>query len=448
MILNKLLNLKNWRTTRLLTIGFALVILFGTMLLLLPISTHGGEGISFIDAVFTSTSATCVTGLSLFDTYSKFTLFGQVVILMLIQVGGLGFIMVAVLFSLATHRRIGLRERSLLADGVGSLQLTGVVRMARRIILGTAFFEGFGTMLLAIRFVPRFGLAEGLWISCFHAVSAFCNAGFDLMGILKPSSSLTLYYDDPLVVITIGMLIIIGGIGFVVWTDLMDCNFCIRKMEYHTKVVITSTLILIIGGTFIFYFTEKNASMAGMNFSSRLLSSFFQSVTPRTAGFNTISMSALSDGGKLLTMFLMFIGAAPGGTGGGVKITTFIVILATAYASQNNSKDTVIGQHRIHPDTVSRAFCTVTSYVSITLLGIFIVCTQGISLADSAFECISAIGTVGLSSGITSMTGLSKMVLILLMYIGRLGSLTVFMAMSSKNSKGGFRNPVGRLLVA
>ena len=209
MKLNRLLDLKYWGTTRLLTVGFAFVILLGTLLLMLPISTRSGSGINFLDAMFTSTSATCVTGLSLFDIYTKLSFFGQVVLLILIQVGGLGFIMVMVLFSLATHRRIGLRERSLLADGVGSLQLTGVVRMARRIILGTALFEGIGAALLAARFVPRFGFGEGLWISLFHSVSAFCNAGFDLMGIVKPSSSLTLYYDDPVVVITIGMLIIL-----------------------------------------------------------------------------------------------------------------------------------------------------------------------------------------------------------------------------------------------
>lgn len=441
-----LLDIKDWRTTRLLTVGFALVILTGTLLLMLPISSH--SELSFLDALFTSTSATCVTGLSLFDTYTTLTLFGQIVLLVLIQVGGLGFIMVVVFFSLATHRRIGLRERSLLADGVGSLQLTGVVRMARRIILGTALFEGLGTFLLATRFVPRFGFAKGLWISFFHAVSAFCNAGFDLMGILKPSSSLTLYYDDPVVVITIGMLIVIGGIGFVVWTDLMDCGFCIKKMDYHTKVVIVSTLILITGGAVLFFITEKNASMAGMNISDRMLSSFFQSVTPRTAGFNTISMSSLSDGGKLLTMFLMFIGAAPGGTGGGIKITTFIVIIATAYASQTNNKDTVVGQHRIDTDIIKRAFCSVTSYLGLTLIGTFIVCIQGTELTDSAFECISAIGTVGLSAGVTSsMTGISKLVLVLLMYTGRLGSLTVFLAMSKSECKGGFRNPVGKLLV-
>lgn len=448
MKLNRLLDLKYWGTTRLLTVGFAFVILLGTLLLMLPISTRSGSGINFLDAMFTSTSATCVTGLSLFDIYTKLSFFGQVVLLILIQVGGLGFIMVMVLFSLATHRRIGLRERSLLADGVGSLQLTGVVRMARRIILGTALFEGIGAAILVARFVPRFGFGEGLWISLFHSVSAFCNAGFDLMGIVKPSSSLTLYYDDPVVVITIGMLIIFGGIGFVVWTDLMDCNFKVKKVGYHTKVVVISTLVLLIGGTLLFFITEKNASMQGMNLGNRLLSSFFQSVTPRTAGFNTVDISSLSGAGKLLTMFLMFVGAAPGGTGGGIKVTTFVVILATAYASQTNKNDTVVGQHRIHTDAVKKAFCTVSSYMGLIFIGTFIICAQGTSLVGSAFECVSAIGTVGLSTGVTaSMTGLSKMVLILLMYTGRLGSLTVFLAMSGCESKGGLRNPVGKLLV-
>lgn len=443
-----LLKIRSWSSTRLLSVGFALIILFGTVLLSLPISSRSGNGLGFLDAAFTAASATCVTGLALFDTYTQFTVFGQVVILLLIQVGGLGFMTVAILFSLAVHRRIGLRERSLLADGVGSLHLAGVVRMVRRILFGTAVFEGLGTVLLAIRFVPRLGLLRGLWAACFHAVSAFCNAGFDLMGMLEPSSSLTLFYDDPLVVLTVAALIVIGGIGFVVWNDFADCAFHLRKLNYHSKVVVTSTLVLIAAGTALFFWMEKDASMAGMDLGGRLLSSLFQSITPRTAGFNTVDMASLSEGGKALTMLLMFIGAAPGGTGGGIKITTFVVISATAYASLKNKNDTNVGHYQISAETIGRAFCSATVYAGITLVGILVLCTQGIPLADAAFEGLSAIGTVGLSTGLTtSLTEWSKLIVILLMYIGRLGSLTVFLAVSGRDAKVGFRYPIGKLLV-
>lgn len=441
-----LVKIKNWSSTRLLSVGFALIILFGTVLLSLPISSRSGNGLGFLDAAFTAASATCVTGLALFDTYTQFTVFGQVVILLLIQVGGLGFMTVAIFFSLAVHRRIGLRERSLLADGVGSLHLAGVVRMVRRILFGTAMFEGLGTVLLAIRFVPRFGLLRGLWTACFHAVSAFCNAGFDLMGRLQPSSSLMLFYDDPLVVLTVAALIVIGGIGFVVWNDFADCAFHLRNLSYHSRVVVISTLMLIAAGTALFFWMEKDASMAGMDMGGRLLSSLFQSITPRTAGFNTVDMASLSEGGKALTMVLMFIGAAPGGTGGGIKITTFVVITATAYASLKNKNDTNVGHYHISTETIGRAFCSATVYIGITLVGILVLCTQGIAFADAAFECLSAIGTVGLSTGV-SLTEWSKLIVILLMYIGRVGSLTVFLAVSGKDAKVGFRYPVGKLLV-
>lgn len=443
-----LLKIKSWSSTRLLSAGFALIILFGAVLLSLPISSRGGNGLGFLDAVFTAASATCVTGLALFDTFTQFTVFGQVVILLLIQVGGLGFMTVAIFFSLAVHRRIGLRERSLLADGVGSLHLAGIVRMVRRILIGTAVFEGLGTVLLAIRFIPRFGFLRGLWVACFHAVSAFCNAGFDLMGRLRPSSSLTLFYDDPLVVLTIAALIVVGGIGFVVWNDFADCAFHVRRLNYHSKVVIASTLALIAAGAALFFLMERNASMADMDMGARLLSSLFQSVTPRTAGFNTVDMASLSDGGKVLTMLLMFIGAAPGGTGGGIKITTFVVIAATAHASLKNRNDTNIGHYRVSTETIGRAFSSVTVYIGITLTGVLVLCTQGISITAAVFECLSAIGTVGLSIGATaSLTGLSKLVIILLMYVGRLGSLTVFLAVSDRDTKAGFRYPIGKILV-
>ncbi|MDD3831715.1 MAG: TrkH family potassium uptake protein [Clostridia bacterium] len=445
----KLKKLKNWSTTRLLAMGFALIIIVGSILLMLPISNKNGQFSNYIDALFTATSATCVTGLIVFDTYTQFTLFGQIIILLLIQVGGLGFISVSALFMFVTRQKIGLRQRFLLADGVGSLELTGVVRMARRILLGTAIFEGTGALILSTRFIPRLGLWQGIWASIFHSVSAFCNAGFDILGQLAPFSSLTLFSHDPVVILTIALLIIIGGIGFIVWSNLVDCKFNIKKISFHSKTVIISTLSLIIIGTFGYLFTEKTATMLDMNVGDRLLSSFFMSVTPRTAGFNSVDISALSGGGQLLTMILMFIGAAPCSTGGGIKVTTFVIIMAMSVSSLRNKQDVSLGNHRIDEKVLRHALCSVVIYFTMTVLGVFILSLQNINILDAMFECISAIGTVGLTNGITpTLPILSRLVIIILMYIGRLGSLTLFLAMVNKNNASNeYKNPIGKVLV-
>lgn len=442
------MNLKRWSAMRVLAVGFAFIILMGSLLLGLPVASRGGARIPYLDALFTSASATCVTGLVMYDTWSQFSGFGQTVILLLIQVGGLGFMAIAILFSLALGRRIGLRERSLLAEAVNSMQLGGVIRLVRRMLIGTAIFESAGAVILAVRFVPLFGIGRGLWIAVFHSVSAFCNAGFDLMGIRAPSSSLTTFYDDPLVVLTVAVLIIAGGVGFVVWNDLVECRFSVRKLRLHTRAVLMSTLVLLIGGMLLFLFFEYDGVLSPMSSGNRILSAFFHSVTPRTAGFNTVDTAALSDGGKLVTMLLMFVGAAPGGTGGGVKITTMVVVAAAAFASLRNREDVSIWHFRLDPETLRRSFCGVTIYLTLTVGGMLVLCAQGQTLADAAFECLSAIGTVGLSTGITpTLTALSKVVVMALMYAGRVGSLTVFLAVSSISTGGKIRNPIGKIIV-
>ncbi len=438
----------NWSATRIVAFGFAFIILTGGLLLTLPAANRSGVGIPFINALFTSASSTCVTGLVVYDTWTQFSGFGQAVILLLIQIGGLGFMAVAILFSMALGRRIGLRERSLLAETVSSMQVGGVVRLVRRMLIGTAVFESLGTVLLSIRFIPMFGVGNGLWFSVFHSVSAFCNAGFDLMGIRVPSSSLTTLYNDPLVVLTIAGLIIVGGIGFVVWNDLIESRFRPKKLHLHTRVALVSTLMLLTAGTLAFLFLERNGVLSSMNTGDRILSSFFQSVTPRTAGFNSVDIAALSNGGKLVTMLLMFIGAAPGGTGGGVKITTLVVILATVKASFRNSEDVSIGHSRLESETLRRAFNNVAIYIIMTFCGIMILCIQGQPIADSAFEALSAIGTVGLTTGITStLAPLSRIAVILLMYAGRVGSLTVFMALAKYSNGSKLKNPIGKVIV-
>jgi len=442
------MNLRHWSATQILTVGFAGMILIGGLLLSLPIASRNGIGVPFLSALFTSTSASCVTGLVVYDTWTQFSFMGQLVILLLIQIGGLGFMAVAILFSLAVGRRIGLRERSLLMDSVSALQLGGVVRLVRRTLIGTALIEGIGAVLLAFRFIPRFGFWRGGWFAIFHSVSAFCNAGFDLMGISKPFSSLTEYFDDPIVVLTISALIVIGGIGFVVWNDLVESKFRLKKFNLHTRAVLSGTLALILGGMLLFLFLEENGVMAGMNLKQRILAALFQSVTPRTAGFNTVDIASLSDGSKFITMLLMFIGAAPGGTGGGVKITTVVVVAAAVGAFIKNQEDISIGRFRLERDTLFRAFCGMASYLALTVCGVLVLCAQGSTLTSASFECLSAIGTVGLTTGITpTLPPLSHLMLIILMYAGRIGSLTVFLAVSEASSRRKLKDPVGKIIV-
>ena len=442
------MNIKRWSATRILAFGFAGLILAGGILLSLPVANRSGAGIPFLNALFTSASATCVTGLVVYDTWTQFTLFGQAVILLLIQIGGLGFMTVAILFSFAVGRRIGLRERSLLAEAFSAAQLGGVVRLVRRTLIGTAIFEGAGAALLAVRFIPMFGVKRGIWFAAFHSISAFCNAGFDLMGIRSPSSSLTYFVGDPLVVFTVAGLIIVGGIGFVVWNDLIESRFRAGKLRLHTRAVLISTLLLLIGGSLLFLILERNGVFSGLNFPDRLLAAFFQSVTPRTAGFNTVDIGSLSDGGKLVTMLLMFVGAAPGGTGGGIKVSTLVVMAATVVSSLRNREDVSIWHFRLDAETIRRSFCGAASYLALTVAGVLVLCAQGQELDRSAFECLSAIGTVGLSTGITgTLRPLSRVAVILLMYAGRVGSLTVFLAVARTNRGWKLKNPIGKIIV-
>ncbi len=412
-----------------LSIGFALIIIIGGILLWLPISNR--DGIPFINAIFTSASAACVTGLVVYDTFTQFTLFGQAVILMLIQVGGLGFMMVGILFSMFMGRRIGLRQRSLLMDSVGFWKVGGIVRLTRRVLIATGIAEFVGALILAFRFCPRFGLWEGIWTAIFHSVSAFCNAGFDIMGRIAPNSSLMAFADDIVVNLTIVALIIIGGLGFFLWNDVFENKWHVSKYQLHTKIVLSMTAVLITLGTLGFFFLEKETAFYGLPFGERALASLFQSVTPRTAGFNTVDLTTLSEGGTLLTMVLMLIGAGSGSTAGGIKVTTLAVLLLSVISQSKRHDDLNIFGRRLEDDAVKRACSSTALYIMLSVTGCFILCVQGFSITESMFEALSAIGTVGLTVGITPrLPILSKIVIILLMYIGRVGSLSVVMAMS------------------
>ena len=428
--------------------GFAMIIFVGAVFLMLPISNKTGQCIPFLDALFTATSATCVTGLVVFDTWSQFTLFGQVVILLLIQIGGLGFMTVMVLVSFVLNKRIGLRERTFLSEAFSSMQIAGIVRLIKRALIGTAAFELAGAVILATRFCPVVGLRQGLWYGVFHSVSAFCNAGFDLMGVMKPFSSLTYFADDFIVNITIMTLIIVGGLGFVVWDDIREKGWNFRAYNLHSKIMLTATSIILFASAAFLLIAEWNASMAGMTMPERILAAFFQSVTPRTAGYNTIDYTTMSSGGVLLTMALMFIGGGPGSTAGGIKITTFVVLLLATLSYTRGREEVNVFHRRLDSVLVRKAFCSSIFYFLLTMTGVLILClNQNLPLQGALFEAFSAFGTVGLTLGITpELSGLSQIVIILLMYSGRIGSLTVILSASEYKSSV-LKQPVEKIVV-
>lgn len=357
--------------TQFIAYGFFCVIITGTLLLMLPFASRDGQSEPFLNCLFTATSASCVTGLVVADTWSQWSLFGQLVILTMIQIGGLGFITVGVFISIVLRRKIGLKERGLMMESVNTLQIGGVVRLAKKIIIGTCIFEGTGAVLLAIRFIPQFGFFRGLFYGIFHSISAFCNAGFDLMGGQTPYSSFVAYYDDWLVNFVIMSLIIIGGIGFIVWDDLSRNKLHFRKYMLQTKIVLVTTAILVFGGGLLFYLLERNHLLVGMNTSGKILTSLFSSVTARTAGFNTTDTAALTDGSKLLTIILMFIGGSPGSTAGGIKTTTLVVLLLCVHSNIKQTYGINIFGRRLENDAVKRAgtILTINLLLAVTAAG-------------------------------------------------------------------------------
>lgn len=432
-----------------LAFGFAFIILIGSVILMLPISNRSGEAIPFLSALFTSASATCVTGLVVYDTWTQFTIFGQAVIIVLIQIGGLGFMTFAILFSMALGKRIGLKERSYLMEAFCAMQIGGVVRLVRRILLGTLIFEGAGAFLLSIRFIPVFGPSKGIWYGVFHSVSAFCNAGFDLMGAIEPYSSLTPFSNDVIVNLTVMSLIIVGGVGFVIWDDVARNRWRFSRYNLHTKVTLAFIGAILAVSTALMLILENEAAFSGMSSPEKLLAALFQSVTPRTAGFNTVDTASMSESGTFFTILLMIIGAGPGSTAGGIKITTFAVILLSILTNVRNRTDVNSFNRRIEPDLVKRAFVSTGFYLMLAFCGcLIILAIQELTLRDVMFETFSAIGTVGLSMGITrELAPLSQIVIIILMYSGRVGSLTVFMSVMDNKSSKQLRNPAEKMII-
>ena len=412
-----------------ITVGFAIVILVGSLLLMLPVSTADGEKTPFIDALFTSTSAVCVTGLVIHDTAEYWSMFGQLIILLLIQIGGMGVITVVASFLIVSGQRIGLMHRSAMQEALSAPKVGGIVRLAGFIIKTTFIIEILGALLLSFVFCREFGAAKGLWYSIFHSVSAFCNAGFDLMGIKAPFSSLTSYNVNPVINITIMLLIIIGGIGFLTWDDVRSNGGRIRKYRLQSKTIVFVTAVMICVSFLYFFIFE----FKGEPIEERIWESLFQSVTPRTAGFNTADLTQMSETGQLFTIILMIFGGSPGSTAGGIKTTTVAVLIAACIATFGKREEVRLFNRSISEETVKYAITIFMMYIiSFSVGGALISNIEGVPLMSGLFEAASAIGTVGLSLGITPGLGAaSKAILMGLMFLGRVGGLTlVFAAMS------------------
>ena len=419
---------------RVIIFGFLALILLGTALLMLPVSTRERVGASFFDALFTATSATCVTGLVVHDTATYWSGFGQAVILFLIQVGGMGVVTMAVAIFIFSGKRIGLKQRWVMQESISAPQVGGIVRQTR-VILKTAFaIEGVGALILAVRFCPEFGPGRGLWYAVFHSISAFCNAGFDLMGTQAPFSSLTGYTGDAAVNATVMLLIVVGGLGFLTWQDVSAHRFRFKDYRLQSKLILVTTAgLLLFGFLFFLLYEFRLPQWDSLPPSGKFLAAMFQSVTPRTAGFNTVDLARMSEPSKLLTILLMLTGGSPGSTAGGFKTTTFAVLMLSAIAVFRKRPSAQCFGRRVQDGVLQSACAIFLLYLLLFLAGgIVICCIDQVPLMDALFEAASAIGTVGLSLGGTARFSLPcRMILVFLMYFGRVGGLTMIYAFTA-----------------
>ena len=431
-------------------IGFSFfaVILIGSILLSLPMSHSVHSTSSYLDHLFVATSATCVTGLVTHVTASEYTLFGQIVIILLIQIGGLGFLTLMSMFFVLLKRKLTYANKIVMQEALNrnSLNETGIY--IKRVIKYTVCFELIGAICLAFVFIPQFGILKGIYYSLFHAISAFCNAGFDVFG---GGVSLTTHNTNALVILTAAALIIIGGLGFGVWTELYNVKR-IRRFSVHTKIVLLVTGFLVIGGTILMLLFEYNnpETIAAMNGGEKVLNSFFAAVTPRTAGFNSISTSGMTSAGKFLTMILMMIGGSPGSTAGGIKTTTVGVLILTVICVIKRREDTEVFSKKISKDLVYKAFTLffIGSGLVIVVSLILSFTETGASFTAILYETVSAFGTAGLTIGLTpNLSVIGKVLIMLMMYIGRVGPLTVVLSLTKEKIKSGIKYPEGKILI-
>lgn len=438
----------NFSPPQVIVLGFTLIILFGAVLLMLPISNANGEFLPFIDAFFTSASATTVTGLEVVDTGTAFSWFGQIIILLLIQIGGLGFMTMATLIALVFKRKISLKERLLLQEAMNQSSMEGIVRLIRRVLFYALVIESVAAVLYAIRFAFDMPFGRAMYFGVFHAVSMFNNSGFDLFGNY---SSLMVYIEDPAINLITMFLIITGGLGFIVISDLVDYRNR-RRLTLHSKVVLTMSGFLIISGALVilvFEFTNQN-TLGSLDWSGKLWSAFFQSVAPRTAGAHTLDISALRQATQFFILILMFIGASPSSTGGGIKTTTFMILLGAVVSMIRGRSELVLFRYRLAQERIFKAV-TVTMLALFLVIGVALALStteRGASFLSILFETTSAFGNVGLSMGVTGDLSIAgKLILSFTMFTGRLGLLTLAYALGPKKGKKLYRHPEGKMII-
>ncbi|MBS4008910.1 MAG: TrkH family potassium uptake protein [Clostridium sp.] len=426
--------------------GFAALILLGAVLLSLPISTHTGR-IPFLDALFTATSAVCVTGLVVVDTGTYFTRFGQTVIMFLIQIGGLGFMTAATLVFILMGKRITLRERLVIQEAMNQISQQDLIRLVLRVVLLTFVIEAIGALLLSTRFIPQYGLWRGLFYSAFHAISAFCNAGFDLMGGF---TSLTPYANDPVILLTIAALFILGGLGFTVIMEIHQKRRFIRY-SLHTKMVLLVTLALLLLPTAIIFVLEYSnpATLGQLGLGSKIINAFFTASTPRTAGFNSLPMDGLFSYTLFFIIGLMFIGASPASTGGGIKTTTFAALVVAVISTIRGREHPLLYGKQIPVEILRRALSIAMISFSLVFFATFaLLMTEGGSLLDMLFEVMSAFGTVGLSTGVTTeLSPAGRLIIIIVMFAGRVGPLTLVFSLAKRMRKAPVKYPEERIMI-
>ena len=421
-----------------LALGFLAVILLGTVLLTLPAASRSGKGIGLFDSLFTATSAVCVTGLVAVDTGTTFSVFGQIVLLVLIQVGGLGFMVFATMIMVALGRKISIRGRMLIRESMNGASLSDLGRLTWLYLLLALAIETVGTVLLSIRLIPLLGWKHGIWMALFHAVSAFCNAGFDLFGNY---ASLTAFSGDPLVLLTVAVLIILGGLGFAVILETLRNRQGFRSLTLHTRIVLLTTLGLVLTGTVFYWLAERSnaETLAGFGEGEKILNAFFQSVTMRTAGFNSFDLSRFRDGSKLFSSVLMMIGASPASTGGGIKTTTFAALVLLMLSVVRGENEVNVARRRLSTDIARRALAVAVLFLTTLVTGTLIISfieNGRFPLADILFEASSAMGTVGVSAiGTPNLHPASRAVLLPMMFLGRVGPLTLAFAVAKRQGR-------------
>lgn len=414
--------------TRIIAVTFAAIILTGALLLMLPIASRSGVSCGFRPALFTATSATCVTGLILFDTWTQWSGFGQIVILSMIEIGGLGFMSAAALVIFVLRKKVGLRQRMVMAQALSVNEMEGVVRLQKWVLLGSLTVQLTGALILFVRFLPDYGLTQAVKWSVFHAVSAFCNAGFDIVGNVAPGANMIYFYKDPVVLLTLMALIVVGGLGFFVWEEVATVRH-FRKFSVYTKLVLLTTGVLLVGGALLIGLLEWNnpGTLGTMDTPTKILNAFFQSVTVRTAGFTSVDQAALTDGGKAVSVILMLIGGSSGSTAGGIKTVTVLVLIMFVWSRARGKSTVTVFRRTVPHEKIMDAATILILILGLAVSGaVFITATSPVGFTDALFETASALATVGLTAGVTSLLSVpAQFMIIVFMYFGRVGILTL-----------------------